>query len=74
MARNNSRQSKSDSAALRAKPAEGAGGGSATSLPRCQRKQPEDPWMKWAGMFKDDPMYLPMMKEIYKERAGGYEE
>lgn len=30
--------------------------------------------MKWAGMFKDDPTFVPMMKEIYEERAGDYDE
>jgi hypothetical protein len=30
--------------------------------------------MKWAGIFADDPTFVPMMKGIYKDRAGAYEE
>lgn len=76
MARSSNSQSRSDSPTLSAKAGSAEGGGSSVTPtpPRRKRKKAEDPWMKWYGMFKDDPTFVPMMKEIYKDRAGEYDE
>ena len=70
MARSARAQPKSGSRTLAAKPA--GSGGSTSSTPRRKRTKAEDPWLEGLGMFKDDPTFVPMMKEIYRDRAGEY--
>lgn len=76
MARSSNSQSRLASPALSAKSGSAAGGGSSVTPtpPRRKPTKAEDPWMEGLGMFKDDPTFVPMMKEIYKDRSGVYDE
>lgn len=35
-----------------------------------QPSQPENPWVKYAGVFKDDPYFAKVMEQMNAERQG----
>jgi hypothetical protein len=73
MARSSESRRTSRPRALSAKAASAGGRGASASSGR-SRKSDSNPWLFDAGIFKDDPTFLDMMKEIYRDRAGEYTE
>ena len=59
---------------LRAAPVGGSSGPVAGGSRPSRKQASRNPWLEDAGVFKDDPTFVAMMKEIYKDRAGDYSE